>query len=145
MEADLNAVGIRATLASHPLDAWLQTALADPPAMVVSRAALPCPHGSYIIDSAFLAATLDGCCNFSRYTSPEVESLAAEARTTADPQRQVELYRQLDRMLIGDELLWVPLYYPRFAALVGEQRARLLRARKPVGRREASCSLRRPG
>ena len=122
---------------SHPLDAWLQTALEDPPAMVVSRWALPCPHGSYVIDSAFLAATLDGCCNFSRYTSPEVESLAAEARTTVDPLRQVELYRQLDRMLIGDELLWVPLYYPRFAALVGEPRARLLRARKPVGRHEA--------
>jgi peptide/nickel transport system substrate-binding protein/oligopeptide transport system substrate-binding protein len=117
--ASLDAIGIRTTLRLLPADTWLQGALDDPTAMVVGRQALPCPHGSYVMD-AFAAPVSEACCNFARATSPEVEALAAEARSTPEAARQVRLYRRLDRVLAGDELLWVPLFYPRYAALVGD-------------------------
>jgi ABC-type transport system substrate-binding protein len=119
VEANLKAVGIRATLRLSPVDAWLQATRDDPTALVVGRGGLPCPHGSYLVDSAFLASTLQAFA--SSVPSPDVVALAAEARATPDTQRQLELYRQLDRLLSGDQLLWVPLYYPRYAAFVGQR------------------------
>ena len=122
MQADLTAVGIRAKAKIEPSEVWLEKVLKNPPGMVVSRWELPYPHGSYVVDGAWDSAAIEaGCCNFSNLRSDDVDKLAAEARQTPDQARQVELYKQIDRMTVGEMALWIPLYYPKFAAIHSER------------------------
>ena len=83
------------------------------------------------MDSALVADTLADFAG--SVPSPDVVALAAEARSTPDAKRQLKIYRQLDRLLTGDELLWVPLYYPRYAAFVGQRVRGFFVAGSPSG------------
>ena len=122
VQADLSAVGITVDAKIQPSEVWLEKVLTNPPGMVVSRWELPYPHGSYVVDGAWDSAAIEaGCCNFSNLRSDEVDALAAEARATPDPQRQVELYMEIDRITVGEQALWIPLFYPKFAAVTSER------------------------
>ena len=74
------------------------------------------------MDGAFTQAAIDaGCCNFSNYVNPDFDALVAQAHASTDPTEQVELYKQMDKIAIQDEALWVPLIYPKIAFLVSER------------------------
>ena len=122
VQADLSAVGITVDAKIQPSEVWLEKVLTNPPGMVVSRWELPYPHGSYVVDGAWDSSAIEaGCCNFSNLRSDEVDALAAEARSTPDPDRQIELYMEIDRITVGEQALWIPLFYPKFAAITSER------------------------
>lgn len=122
VQADLVAVGIRAKARIEPSEIWFEKVIKNPPGMVVSRWELPYPHGSYVADGAWDSAAIKaGCCNFSKLRSDEIDKLAAEARQTPDSARQVELYKEIDRKTVGEMALWIPLFYPKFAAIHSER------------------------
>ena len=48
--------------------------------------------------------------NENHYNNPAVDKLLDEARTLADPNRMLDLYRQAEKLII-DDATWLPLYY----------------------------------
>lgn len=117
VQADLRAIGIRVELVKNPsasgaFTAWQQ----DNSQIWVSWWELSYPHGSYIIDSAFTEAALkSGCCNFSSWVDLKLEDLAKQARLAVGQAEQVRLYKEIDRLVIGEQVLWVPIVYPGIA------------------------------
>jgi peptide/nickel transport system substrate-binding protein len=73
------------------------------------------PDPAYVMDGGFSAAAFypDSCCNFSWYTSPELEEMLAEARVEQDPVTRGEMYQAIDELVIYDLALWVPLWHPQ--------------------------------
>jgi ABC-type transport system substrate-binding protein len=90
------------------------------------------PHGSYVVDSAFTTATkeaadADGtCCNFSRWASPEVDELNTTGNTTTDKEEEISAYQQIMRTVIGEEALWVTVYWPQRSLYRGDSVQNLL-------------------
>ena len=122
LQADLVAVGINAKARIMPQDAWLQEVFKYGPNMVISQWELPYPHGSYVMDSAFTKAAIDGgCCNFSSWNDPAFEKLVQEAHETTDENELIRLYKEMDALAVGKELLWVPIIYPGYAALKSDR------------------------
>jgi ABC-type oligopeptide transport system substrate-binding subunit len=80
---------------------------------------LPYPHGSYVMDGAFTSAALDaGCCNFSNFVSEDFDALAADAHSTTEEAELIRLYKEMDRIAISEQALWVPLIYTKRAFLI---------------------------
>ena len=48
--------------------------------------------------------------NHGAYSNPEVDAMLEEARVERDPNRRVELYNEVEQMII-DDAAWVPLWY----------------------------------
>ncbi len=116
---DLKQVGINVDAKILIREQWLAEIVKNPPGITNNEWELPYPHGSYVMDGAFTQAALDaGCCNFSNYKSQEFDDLAAQAHSTTDQAEQVSLYKEMDKIAIQDEALWVPLIYPKIAFLV---------------------------
>ena len=87
--------------------------------MLLNTWELPYPHGSYVMDGGFTEAALKGgCCNFSNWVSSDFEKLAKTAHESQDPAQVVQLYKEMDRIVVRDEALWVPMFYPKFATLI---------------------------
>jgi ABC-type transport system substrate-binding protein len=119
VQADLAEIGIKLELKILPPTAWVPIVVKNPPAMVTGQWELPYPHGSYVMDSAFTRASLkSGCCNFSNYTSARFERLDREAGATTGPAKLVSLYKQMDRLAVHDEALWLPVIYPGYATVI---------------------------
>ncbi len=118
-QQDLTNLGIRVDLRADIRDKWLAEVVKNPPGITENQWNLPYPHGSYIIDGAFTKAALDaGCCNFSSFISAEFDELAQQAHRETDTAKVVDLYKQMDRIVVKDEALWVPLFYSQKALLV---------------------------
>jgi ABC-type oligopeptide transport system substrate-binding subunit len=78
-------------------------------------------HGSYIADSAFTSGAIDaGCCNYPKYSSPKIDALTKQGHSP-DQATSDEAYKELARVIVRDEVLWVPLLYPRRADLVNDK------------------------
>lgn len=119
---DLEAIGIKVDTKILIREQWLAEIVKNPPGITNNEWELPYPHGSYVMDGAFTKAALDaGCCNFSNYKSDEFDKLAKDAHLTSDQAKQVELYKEMDKMVIQDLALWVPLIYPKIAFLVSQR------------------------
>jgi peptide/nickel transport system substrate-binding protein len=119
VQADLAEVGIELELKILPPTAWVPIVIKNPPEMVTGQWELPYPHGSYVMDSAFTRASLkSGCCNFSNYTSARFERLDREAGATTAPARLASLYKQMDRLAVHDQALWLPVIYPGYATVI---------------------------
>ena len=74
------------------------------------------------MDGAFTQAALKGgCCNFSAWVSPSFDKLAQAAHRTTSREKMIQLYKEMDRIAIHDEALWVPLLYPKRADLISKR------------------------
>jgi ABC-type transport system substrate-binding protein len=83
---------------------------------------LPYPHGSYVMDGGFTKAALKGgCCNFSSWVNPRFERLAHAAHVATSSSRIVQLYKEMDRIVVHDETLWVPTFYPKVAMFTSKR------------------------
>jgi ABC-type transport system substrate-binding protein len=72
------------------------------------------PSGSYIVDSAFTtSAEKAGCCNYAWYSSMSLDQLTVEAHRTTSATEVVQLYKQMDKIVVQEEVLWVPMVYPK--------------------------------
>jgi peptide/nickel transport system substrate-binding protein len=122
VQQDLAQIGINVDLQIQIREDWLATVVTNPAGITNNEWELPYPHGSYVMDGAFTQAALDaGCCNFSNYVDPHFDELAAQAHATTDQAEQVALYKEMDKIAIKDEALWVPLIYPKIAFLVSNR------------------------
>src|SRR5262249_32268399 len=122
VQQDLATVGIRMKALAQPVNAWLAAIVKNPAGITENQWELPYPHGSYVMDGGFTRAALkSGCCNFSNFTNSKFDALAQEAhRATSTPQ-VVRLYKEMDRIVVKDEALWVPLFYPKYAELTSKR------------------------
>ena len=55
--------------------------------------------------------------NDTGYSNPEVDTLLREALTEQDPQRRIDLYREVEQLIL-DDISWFPLFFSRFHVLV---------------------------
>jgi ABC-type transport system substrate-binding protein len=121
-QEDLRTIGINANLQQLAFEPYGTEVVKNPPALTENQWQQPYPHGSFVIDSAFTQASLDaGCCNFSEYVDPEFEQLVVDAHRATDPNEVIDLYKQMDEIVVKTEALWVPVLYPEAAALISER------------------------
>lgn len=122
IQQDLKAIGINVDAKVLIREQWLAEVVKNPPGLTNNQWDLPYPHGSYIMDSAFTEAAISaGCCNFSNFRSPAFDELVREANTTSDLARQITLYKEMDKIVVRDQALWVPMTYPKWASLVSKR------------------------
>ena len=102
---------------------YLAEVVKNPAGLTNNEWELPYPHGSYVMDGAFTQAAIDaGCCNFSELQEPRVRR-ARRRGATRDSTRPalVELYKQMDTMVVKDQALWVPMIYPKYPKIHSAQ------------------------
>jgi oligopeptide transport system substrate-binding protein len=122
VQQDLKAVGIDVEFKSYDINAYNGIVVKNLPQIMQNTWELPYPHGSYVMDGGFTQAALKGgCCNFSSWVSPAFEKLAARAHRATSSDRIVALYKEMDRTVVHDEALWVPMFYPKVAMLVSKR------------------------
>ena len=82
----------------------------NPPPMTAYVWDLPYPHGSYFIDGAFTSAAIDAkCCDLSMYATNGVDELAARGHREGDPKKLAEIYRQIDRRVVREDIAAIPM------------------------------------
>jgi len=117
---DLEQIGIRVQGKSKIYDQFVQETNPGPPAMIIFAWEDAYGHGSYVADSAFTKGAIDaGCCNYSTFTNAKLEALTEEGHVP-DRAASDEAYKEISRIVVADEVLWVPLLYPRRADLVNK-------------------------
>jgi ABC-type transport system substrate-binding protein len=121
VQEDLRQVGIRADLVTMARAPAFDEKVKNG-GMIIERWELPYPHGSYVIDAGFTSGAIEGgCCNWSHVSDGEIDRLAAEGHTATDPAEIGEIYKELDRRLTSEMVLWVPIFYPQIAQLKSER------------------------
>src|SRR5205823_7603068 len=112
VQQDLAAIGIRVGFKALDIQAYNAQVVKNLPQIMENTWELPYPHGSYVMDGGFTKAALTGgCCNFSSWVSPGFERLAHAAHVSSSLARIVQLYKQMDRIVVRAEALWVPAFY----------------------------------
>jgi ABC-type transport system substrate-binding protein len=113
VQANLAAIGIKAEFVPMEYNAFVSFTGNSPPGILIWAWELGYPSGSYIVDSAFTTSAMKaGCCNYPWYSSQNVDQLAVEAHRSTNASDIVGIYRQIDKVIVQDQVLWVPLIYP---------------------------------
>ena len=111
-QADLKAVGINAKTKIATVEVFIDDAYnGNPPPMVTYLWDLPYPHGSYFFDGAFTEAAIEAnCCNLSMWSDPTFEEAdQGRARRRRIETEIVDLYKQMDKTVVLDEVAAVPM------------------------------------
>lgn len=112
VQQDLAAIGIKMNLTTMSYDQFVNLTNGAPAGLVFFNWGLPYPHGSAIVDAAFTGAAIKaGCCNYAAWTYPGFDKLATEAHRTPSAAKSIELYKQMDRIISQQQVVWVPLIY----------------------------------
>jgi oligopeptide transport system substrate-binding protein len=113
IQADLAAIGISVDYIPMEYNAFANFTASSPAGIMLWAWELYYPSGSYIVDSAFTtSAERAGCCNYPWYSSQSFNQLTVEAHRSTNPAEVVALYKQMDKIVVAEEALWVPLVYP---------------------------------
>ncbi len=72
------------------------------------------PDPENILDLKFHS---DSPLNNTGFSDPEIDALLEEARVEQDPERRMEIYREVERTLIQDAV-WIPLYFSQAHVVV---------------------------
>lgn len=113
IQADLAAIGIKVDYIPMEYDAFVTFTGKSPAGILLWAWELAYPSGSYIVDSAFTTSAMKaGCCNYPWYSSEAFDRLTVEAHRSTSKSQIASLYRQMDKTIVQDEILWVPLIYP---------------------------------
>jgi oligopeptide transport system substrate-binding protein len=72
------------------------------------------PDPQNFLDILFHSQSLD---NTTRYSNPEVDRLLEQARTESDPQRRIQLYQQVEQIIVQDAP-WIPITFGKEYVLV---------------------------
>jgi ABC-type transport system substrate-binding protein len=124
VKQDLEQIGVTANVEELSREAWGTTNVEDHPVgLVQNQWELPYPHGSYVMDSAFGKPGLGpgACCNWSEFDDPAFNDLIAQAHLATEESQIVELYKEMDRIVVQEQALWVPMVYPKVAMLVSSR------------------------
>jgi oligopeptide transport system substrate-binding protein len=113
IQADLASIGITVEYIPMEYDAFANFTANSPPGIMLWAWELYYPSGSYIVDSAFTtSAEKAGCCNYSWYSSQSFDQLTIDAHRSTNPAQVVALYKEMDKIVVSEEVLWIPLVYP---------------------------------
>lgn len=113
VQANLAAIGIKAEFVPMEYNAFVSFTGGSPPGILIWAWELGYPSGSYIVDSAFTTGAMKaGCCNYPWYSSQNIDQLAVEAHRSTNTSDIDGIYRQIDKVIVQDQVLWVPLIYP---------------------------------
>lgn len=120
--SDLAKIGIDAEVVQVDFDTLLGVLYSPPGApMALTGWWQDYPDPSSFIDPVFTcaAAVQDGS-NATWYCDPEVDAMAAQARTVVDPDEVVSLYQAIQERIMADAPL-VPLFHNESAGLISER------------------------
>jgi oligopeptide transport system substrate-binding protein len=113
IQADLQAIGLNIDFTPMEYDAFTSFTSNSPAGILLWAWELAYPSGSYIVDSAFTtSAEKEGCCNYSWFSSSSFDALTVDAHRSTSTAQVDSLYRQMDKIVVEEEALWVPLVYP---------------------------------
>jgi ABC-type transport system substrate-binding protein len=122
IQQDLGQIGIKVEVHQPVLSAWIAQVVKYGPVILENNWEQPYPHGSVVMDSGFTkAAVKAGCCNLSSYTSPKLEKLARDGHRATKQADIVRIYKEMDRVVVRDLALWVPLFYPKRADFISSR------------------------
>ncbi|MBV9165056.1 MAG: ABC transporter substrate-binding protein [Solirubrobacterales bacterium] len=110
--ADLTAIGLNVDYIPMEYDAFVTQAGTLPAGMLLWAYELLYPHGSYIVDTSFTTAGIAGFTNYSYVKSPTIDKLAKEGHRATNKSDIASIYKQIGRIVVRDQVLWVPLVYP---------------------------------
>jgi peptide/nickel transport system substrate-binding protein len=113
VQADLSAIGLNVNYIPMEYDAFVTLAGTLPAGMMIWAYELLYPHGSYIVDTSFTTAGISGGTNYSYVKSPTLDKLATQGHRAITKSEIASVYRQIGRIVVRDEVLWVPLVYPQ--------------------------------
>jgi ABC-type transport system substrate-binding protein len=113
VQADLAAVGIKAQIKPAILSSYLTA--------IHTANTTPLFHGGWYADFPDPSGFLDplfhsnqirptNCNNAAYYANPKVDALLDRARPTSVGEERLQLYREAERLIMGDAP-WAPLYY----------------------------------
>ena len=109
---DLAQIGITCKAEAKIYDQFIQETNPGPPAIILFAWEDAYGHGSFIIDAGFTSGAIDnGCCNYPRVADPRIDELAKLGHS-ADLAVSDQAYRDVARLIVQEEVLWVPLLYP---------------------------------
>lgn len=73
------------------------------------------PDPENILDLKFHGQSLQ---NDSSYSNPEVDALLEQARVEQDPQIRLDLYREVENILVNIDAVWIPLFFSKVNQVV---------------------------
>ena len=129
---ELARVGVRTRITELRYNDKAAASLETQSSLTVCDWHLSVPHGSYLVDSGFTRAAIRrGCCNYSNWTSEHLEHLAKRGHTAKDRTEELETYRAIDRLVVKEEAIWIPLVYSKRVDLVSRRVRGFSQARYP--------------
>jgi dipeptide transport system substrate-binding protein len=112
IQADLSAIGLNIDYIPMEYDAFVTLAGTLPAGMLLWAYELLYPHGAYIVDTSFTTAGISGGTNYSSVKSQTLDRLATDGHRATEPAQIESIYRQIGKIVVRDQALWVPLIYP---------------------------------
>jgi peptide/nickel transport system substrate-binding protein/oligopeptide transport system substrate-binding protein len=113
IQANLASIGIAIDYIPMEYDAFANFTATSPSGIMLWAWELYYPSGSYIVDSAFTTgAQKAGCCDYPWFSSHSFDQLTVDAHRSTNSAEVIALYKQMDKIVVTDEALWVPLIYP---------------------------------
>jgi ABC-type transport system substrate-binding protein len=94
-------------------DAFVSEATTLPAGMLLWAYELLYPHGSYIVDTSFTTAGISSGSNYPHVKSQTLDKLAMQGHRATDPAHIASIYREIGKIVVRDQVLWVPLIYPQ--------------------------------
>ena len=141
LQQDIEQAGLKVKVTSLAFDAWLSRTM-DPLAIVPNGWSMDVPHGSSSStrrsDRHQGGGRRGGPAELLALGLPEVDELNATGNATTDKEEEISAYQQIMRTVIGEEALWVTVYWPQRSLYRGDNVQNLLVERTP--RRRSSRS-----
>jgi ABC-type transport system substrate-binding protein len=106
---DLKAVGVNIDIKRHPANTYLKPDTLAKYDMFIGRWIADTGDADNYIQPLFNYANTT---NFCRYDNDKVTSLMNEAKALINPQRKLEIYKELQKIII-DDYPWIFIYHPK--------------------------------
>ena len=106
LAADLSSIGIEMTIESEDQAAYLADMRAGKWNMAGMLFAATDPDVLSIVGAS---SSIDNAWNTARYSSPELDALMEQGRTTNDQEERAEIYKQIQEIML-DQMPYVPFY-----------------------------------
>ena len=110
LQAELQEVGIKVDILVEDNPAQQQDAQKGVHNIVWLNWLLADPYG---LDTVFGSENVGTGWNFAHYRNPKVDALFAEGITTVDPDERIQIYQQVQQMILGDAACFPINYYTR--------------------------------
>jgi ABC-type transport system substrate-binding protein len=119
---DLAEIGITVEVVVQPFETLLETVATPHNApMVMIGWFQDFPDPSDFVDPLFsCASAVEGGVNISWYCNEDVDALSAQARADQDPQRRLQVYQQVEEMIMADAP-FVPLRFGEAVHIISDQ------------------------